>query len=525
MLLGVSLLASTRKRARNFAIAEDVYRDALRVAAHTHGNSAPTSRRMAGGVLWSYGGSIVVLLAQVAYSAVTARLLQPSAFGAYASANALISLLAYFSFPSLGAALARMAVVSRSTVGTALGVATTAGAIAGMVSVALAGLWATAWDTPNAAYLIVLWAPAIALTAMASIPLGLLRRSLRYGSAAGIETLAPLVGFAVGAVLVVLLRTPSGLVIGQVANAATLLGAGLIAIRHEIGLPISRTEARGLVSFSGQVSAQSLAQYGIYTLPGLVIARSAGSAALGFFSRASLLVQLPANTLTFGISRVLYPVIAQVTDPVARQRALSDVVAIGTFLLWPFLAILAGSASLAVRLLFGPGWEPAAELIPPLCLFAALNIVYVILYHSTESVGWLRIGWTLQAMWAAVLVLATLAAWHFGADPRAYLYVFAGTQLAIHAFQVVVLSRRGLIRGRRITGHELVGGAMSALALVLALGVNEWLEAEPLVVRVAGTGALTVAFGLLMLLALPRVAAGRALARRGLLPGAVRRLG
>ena len=229
------------------------------------------------------------------------------------------------------------------------------------MSVLLAGLWATVWHTPDASRLIVLWAPAIALSALAYIPMGLLRRDHRFGSAAGIETLAPLVGFVVGGVLVLVLQSPSGLVLGQVANVATMFAVGLIAVRREVGLSFSRVEARGLVSFSSQVSAQSLTQYGIYTFPALVIARSAGAAALGFFSRANLLVLLPSHLLSVGIVRVLYPVFAQVTDPDARRRALSDLVSIATFLLWPLLGVLAGAASLAVRLLFGPGWEPAAE--------------------------------------------------------------------------------------------------------------------------------------------------------------------
>ncbi len=126
------------------------------------------------------------------------------------------------------------------------------------------------------------------------------------------------------------LQSPSGLVLGQVANVATMLAVGLIAVRREVGLSFSRGEARGLVSFSSQVSAQSLTQYGIYTFPALVIARGAGASALGFFSRANFLVLLPSHLLSVGIVRVLYPVFAQVTDPDTQRRALSDLVSIAT---------------------------------------------------------------------------------------------------------------------------------------------------------------------------------------------------
>ena len=185
-----------------------------------------TSRRVAQGVAWSYGGAAVVTVAQIVYTAFTARLLDPAAFGAYASAQALIALMGYFSLATLGSTLARRTEVPKSTVGTAFYLAATAGCVAAVASVLLANVWAAAWDVPAASSLIVLWAPTIVLSALAAIPVALLRRRLRFGSAAGIEAVSPLMGFAVGGAFVVALRSPSALVIGQIANAATMLALG-----------------------------------------------------------------------------------------------------------------------------------------------------------------------------------------------------------------------------------------------------------------------------------------------------------
>ena len=69
---------------------------------------------------WSYAGATLVIVAQIAYTAFTARILEPSAFGAYASAQALIALMGYFSLATVGAALARKPALAVSTVGTAL---------------------------------------------------------------------------------------------------------------------------------------------------------------------------------------------------------------------------------------------------------------------------------------------------------------------------------------------------------------------------------------------------------------------
>lgn len=480
--------------------------------------SQTTSRRVAGGVAWNYAGSAMVIVAQVFYAALTARMLSPAAFGAYACAQALVGLMAYFSLAALGNALTRMTAMPASTAGTALYLAAAAGTVTALLTVLVANAWAAAWRTPDAAYLIALWVPGILASALGAIPMALLRRRLRYASAAGIESVSALIGFAVGGALVLVLRSPSALVIGQVVGAVTTLGAGMAMVRREISRTFSRIEARGLLSFSGQVSAQNLVHYVVLTWPGLVIARLAGSAALGFLSRANVLVTLPMNFVTVGISKSLYPVIAQMKDVDARRGALSDVVAVGTYLAWPLLGALAGSASVAVDLLFGPGWGTVAAMVPPVCLFAAANLVYVILASATESIGWLKVTWMIQVAWASALALATALAWQLGADARTYLYAYAVTQIVIHIIQVAILSNRGLVPLRSIAAHELVAGSFALLWFAAAFATSQWLDDSQLLVRLAVLGVVLIALSALTLIALPRVAAGKALDRRGLFP-------
>jgi O-antigen/teichoic acid export membrane protein len=226
--------------------------------------------------------------------------------------------------------------------------------------------------------------------------------------------------------------------------------------------------------------------------------------------------------VTVGISKTLYPVVAQLTDVESRRRALSDVLAVGTFLVWPLLGLLAGSASIAVRLLFGPGWEPAAALIAPLCLFAAANLSYTILASATESIGWLKVGWAIQGAWAVALGISTIVAWQLDADPRAYLYGYAGVQIVAHCIQAVVLARRGLVALDRIVKDSLAGGLMALAAFVASLLVTEYVDGQLLILRLAAALGVTLGAVAVVALVLPRSGAGRALASRGLLPEKLR---
>ena len=71
------------------------------------------------GVAWNYSGAMVLIVTQIISTAVTARLIAPSQFGAYAVAQAAAGVFGYFTLGALGAGLLRRQVLGPTTVGTA----------------------------------------------------------------------------------------------------------------------------------------------------------------------------------------------------------------------------------------------------------------------------------------------------------------------------------------------------------------------------------------------------------------------
>src|SRR5262245_28300970 len=81
------------------------------------------------GAVWNYGGASIVIVGQLAYTALTARLISPSEFGAYATAQALMMLVGYFTLATVGNAVIRHPALDRQVVGTAVALTTVAGII------------------------------------------------------------------------------------------------------------------------------------------------------------------------------------------------------------------------------------------------------------------------------------------------------------------------------------------------------------------------------------------------------------
>jgi lipopolysaccharide exporter len=469
------------------------------------------------GAAWNYGGSAVVIVGQLAYTALTARLISPADFGAYATAQALLMLVGYLTLATVGNAIIRQPSINRQIVGTGLVLSGGAGLAVSLLVLIAAGPWADLWRSPGAESLLRLFAPQVFLAALAIVPLGLLRRDLRFRAASLIETASILAGFALGAVLALELRDANALVLGQVANSAMLVTLSVLATRSQLGLAWSRTWGRSLFSFSAQVSLQNLGHYVNNTLPSLAVSRTLGQATLGFFSRGSLLVGLPQTFLVQGISKTLYPIYPRFRDDERESRRMMvDVTSVTTTMIWPLFAALAGLAPLVVDVLLGSQWTPVAAVIGPLCLYAMANIAYSIFAPFAESYGYLRLIWVVQACWTTALVVAIGIAVVENVGMRGIVLVAVAVQIPAHALQVALLARRRVVDALGTLRMELWSGAIAAVWYAATVLATHLLSETDTAIRIAASGCVV---GLLVIstwLALPLLPAGRALSRRGI---------
>ena len=78
------------------------------------------TRSALGGVAWTWAGSGVLVVAQIASTAATARLVAPREFGVYATAQAAAGIAGYFTMGALGSGLQRRSQLGEKTAGTAM---------------------------------------------------------------------------------------------------------------------------------------------------------------------------------------------------------------------------------------------------------------------------------------------------------------------------------------------------------------------------------------------------------------------
>jgi PST family polysaccharide transporter len=291
------------------------------------------------------------------------------------------------------------------------------------------------------------------------------------------EAAAQVAGMAVGVALAVKFHSATALVLANVVAALALLLAAAFATRTELNLKFSKAAAGRLLSFSTQVSAQNLIYYSIYTAPAWFVSRLFGSATLGFYSRANVIVCLPANHLSVGLTKSLYPLYARIRGETSEIRAVVEYVLAGTSrFLWPFFAAAAGAAPLIVRVLLGPSWAPTANLLPPLALFAAVNVSFVVAGNPLEALGHLRSVWRLQATWVIATVLVIAFGWAIHMSVVRILFSLAAAQVVVHALQLRLAAARGLIVLPGILRAYAFSVCIAGVFFLIPVGVLQFLS-------------------------------------------------
>jgi lipopolysaccharide exporter len=434
----------------------------------------PLARAVLRGAFWTYGSSVVVLGTQILYTAATSRLVPPAGFGAYATAQALASFVAYFTFTSLGSAVTRQNRQTDADRWAAVGIGVVGGAAGAALLWVGAPLWARLWASPSSIDVI----RALCLTTLASpiaaVFVGLLRRDLRLRAAAIVECAGIIVGMVGGLVLVLRMHSPTALAVGLgIASVATAVFAWVAGVR--LGRPaLTWPAVRALLSFSGQVSGQNFVYYGVNTAPTWFVSRLGGAALVGQYSRGNLLVGLPLTQLAAGSTKVLYPAYAKLQDDTGRLRdAITDGLIVVSGLGCVLFAAIAGAGPVLVPVLLGPHWTAVTALLPAFAAAAVVNILFVVLANAFEAKAMLRASWRVQVVLVAAVVAGLLVARRSADIMLAAALVLVVTYALAHCCQVVIAHRSGLVDVRR-----LVAGYAAHLVVGVVVGSVLWTVAS-----------------------------------------------
>ncbi len=428
---------------------------------------------------------------QLVVIAVLARALPPAAFGLLALALLATRLVGSFAHWGMAQALVQRTELSAAHTTAAALLAGGASVALALVVVAAAPLFALALAAPELTELLRAMALILPLSALASLPLALLRRAARHGLASGIEVAS--YGLGYGGVGIAAAAAGWGvwaLVAASLAHQAMLLILAASLARYPLAWPLPATACRELMARGSGYSLIGFLEFLWSNLESLLIGRAMGAAVLGLFNRAQTLANLPVEQAVNAAGKVLFPAMAGWQRDRARLLEGFWLMLLGSGVVSMALAAgLAAAAPDVVALLLGPAWLQAVAPLAVLAWGVPASSVYVACGITLDGLGALRAKLQWQAglllLKAAALVAVLVAVGAAGAlgaadagpsqalGVNAVLSAAASSGLLALAAVVVIAEWLRALAGLRLVRHALdlsPAPLWQALLALLALG-------------------------------------------------------
>jgi PST family polysaccharide transporter len=278
---------------------------------------------------------------------------------------------------------------------------------------------------------------ALAILRIAEIPERILNRELRFRRVALGSSGAEIVFTAVALGLAAQGWGGQAIVLANVVRSVFRLAIFASGVDWRAWLrwgPLNRAQIRSVLAFALPLQLASLAAFAATRWGNLVVAMMFGPTAMGLFTLAYNLAQIPADNIGEALADVLLPSFARLA-PGQRQQALARAMPLVALLVFPLAVGLGVEAHALVATFFNPRWQSMA---PLLTFLAVLGVVYPM---GSAVVAYLKAS----------------------SRPRAVLFLDAAHMVFLLLF-IVGLGRIGLTWAAMAPG--LAGGTYALLALL-----------------------------------------------------------
>lgn len=368
-------------------------------------------RSIAFSLIDKYAGIVLGL----ATMAIVSRILSPAEVGLFMVASAAVILIEAFRDFGVGACIIQAAQLTPTLVRTAFTVMALLSLLFAILLWVAAPALAGFYGDPRLVGMIRIATLGFAAAPVSNPLLSLLRRDLQFSKVAAVSIAAATANAVVTVVLALLGFGAASFIWASVTAAGVMaVGAGIARPALWVFRPSLR-EWRHVLPFGAWSSVVTLLGLLFDYMPRFILGRVISIEAVGLYSRALSICQMPDRALLSAVQPVVLPALS------ARAREGGDLkepyflgLASITALQWPALLCLALLAEPIVRLLLGPQWTETVPLIriialASLCLFPAY-----LTYPVLVALGRVRELATASMIALPISMAILLAAAHFG---------------------------------------------------------------------------------------------------------------
>ena len=376
-------------------------------------SSSGLARRGLAAVLQSYAANLVKAVLQFVVGVMLARMLGPQEFGLVAVAWLVVGIGALVMDIGLSSSIIQSEAVSPPDVAYIFYLQILIGLALGSLVWFGAPALANALSAPQAVPLIRAMTLVFVFKAAGQTSFALINRQMRFGALQVITVASYAIGFGGFALIMASLGYgPWSVVVAAIVQAAVASLAYLWLARPPLGVASLRPPT-ALLRFGAKTLGANLLSWVIFNADAMLVSRFLGPTALGLYSRALALANLP-TIIVSSIQPLLFSAASRVQSERGKiaQTFLAATNAVA-MLVGPILIVTSVMATEVITGLYGEEWRAAAPLLTPLALALIANAFTLLggpLLTSIDQVH--REVWAQGLTVAVMLVVVSLAAMH-----------------------------------------------------------------------------------------------------------------
>jgi len=344
------------------------------------------------GLKWSYISTVSTAVMQIGYTAVMARLLNPSDFGLVAMGGVVLRFGSYFAQMGMSSALIQKKDLTKEQVSAAFTSSIMLGFLFTLLTIVLAPLSKFIFNSPEIVPIVKLMGLSFFINGFSLTALALIRRKLRFKSLAIAETVSFMIGYLVIGIGSAFLGLGVwSLVLASLSQSALISIIAFFIIRHDLNLSFSLIDYKPLFSFGSKVSVLNFFEFLGYSAEPIFIGRFFGDTTMGYYNRAQMIINLPISYLINSISKVIYPSLCQIQDDIDRlKRNFFLIFNLSLIVLLPFSIMVFTLSREIVLILLGQKWIQSIILLKVLAFAATFDYLQHLIGITLESKGILK---------------------------------------------------------------------------------------------------------------------------------------
>ncbi|NND71767.1 MAG: oligosaccharide flippase family protein [Rhodothermales bacterium] len=433
--------------------------------------------RTASAVRFVVLGRVIHQLLTIGFTVVLARLLTPEEYGIYGIAFVFLQLLIYLEAFRVESALVQRADLTTEEEGQGYSLMVALGILFAALLFGLSGWIASLFDMPEAKVVMQILSVAFVIRGITSAHRVRLRRQLRFGTLAAMDTVGLIPG---GALAIYFASSGQGAVSLAVFYMLQVVGAAIVAFVTVGFVRPGRPEpafTREIFRFGFPATGSEVVSYLWFHAPSLVVGYGLGSTSLGFFRQAMALVSKPVMYLQEITNQLAFPVLSRAHEEQYEVKGLYlhsfHLVTLVALPIAVFTMILAPEL---VWILYGPQWGAIVVLVRILVVVAFAKVMHPFAAGLFQARGRPSVDFGINASVLILFVALLFVGIQFGVTGIAIASAIAFAVLAITA--QIVANRWLDISMPEIASTMLTGLGASLLSGGLAFAIRLLLVPE-----------------------------------------------